>query len=132
MLLGGLVAGPSAGHFYAAADRQAYAGLWIRGGATALGVGAATVILLDMDLLDPTTSLDLLRLRLPSRSRAGHVAGNVLVGATVVALGSALFDVATAARSAQVHNETHRGRVQVSPHVSPTLDRVGLSVRVQL
>jgi len=124
LLLGGLVAGPAAGHVYVDDHGHAYTGLWIRGGAAAVGVGAATVI-----VLDATGSL--LALESPALSRTGRIAEDVLMGAVLVMVGSALVDIVTAPLSAREYNETTRLRVGVVPHIHPSLDRAGLSVRLR-
>lgn len=124
LLLGGLVAGPAAGHLYADDGRRARTGLWIRGGATVVGVGAATVVGLD-------ASLDIFAPEEPRLSRTGRIAEGVLTGAIIVILGSALVDIVTAPLSAQEYNEERSLRVDVAPHVHPRLDRAGLSVRLR-
>jgi hypothetical protein len=124
LLMGGLVGGPAAGHFYADRPRRARVGLWIRGGATGVGIGAATIILLD-------TSFDFFALGAPRLSRTGRIAEDVLNGALLVVVGSALFDGVTAPLSARRHNADPTLRVRVVPHLSPTLARTGLSLTVR-
>lgn len=124
LLLGGLVAGPAAGHFYAGNRRHAYAGLGIRGGATVVGVGAATVILLD-------TSLDFFSYGEPRLSRTGRIAEDVLAGALVVMVGSAIVDVFTAPLSAYRYNEANTLRARVAPRLSPTFEQAGLAVHLR-
>lgn len=124
LVVGGLVAGPAAGHFYADARRRAQIGMGIRGGAAVVGIGAATVILFD-------TSFDFFVLEEPRLSRTGRVAEDVLTGVVAVMLGSALLDIATAPLSAYRHNENNSLRVQVAPRVSPILDQAGLAVHLR-
>jgi hypothetical protein len=125
LLTGGLVVGPAAGHFYADATRQARVGIGIRGVATVVGAGAATLIVLD-------ASLNLFALQRPRLSRTGRVAEDVLAGALIVTAGSALFDIAAAPLSAHRYNEKKGLRARLAPQVHPRLDQVGLAVRIQL
>jgi hypothetical protein len=80
-------------------------------------------------VLDATGSL--LALESPALSRTGRIAEDVLAGAVLVMMGSALVDIVTAPLSAREYNETTRPRVGVVPHIHPGLDRAGLSVRLQ-
>jgi hypothetical protein len=124
LVVGGLVAGPAAGHFYANRPRRARIGMAVRGGAAVVGIGAATVILFD-------TSFDFFALEEPSLSRTGRVAEDVLTGATFVMLGSAVVDIVAAPFAAHRHNENNNLRVQVAPQVSPTFDQAGLAVHLR-
>jgi hypothetical protein len=125
LVLTGLVVGPSLGHFYAQDARQARLGLWVRGGATVVGSGAATVIVLD-------GSLDLLALRPPRLSRTGRIAEEVLLAAMATMAGSAVVDLVTAPLSARAFNQAESPRLRVGPQVDPSRRQVGMAVRLQL
>ena len=53
------------------------------------------------------------------------------VGATVV-IGSALYDIATAWRSARDYNEAHGLNARITPSVGPEGKQVGLTRHVSL
>lgn len=131
LVVGGLVGGPAIGHFYAEDRRQATIGLWVRGGATAVGTGAVTVIALDF------LSNDLFALKLPQQSRTKRIAARILVGAIIVAAGSAVFDIVTAPLSARAFNgaqgsEERDLRVDVAPRLDLRHRQAGLSIQVGL
>jgi len=121
LVVGGLVAGPAAGHLYADHRRQAHIGLGVRSGAAVVGLGAATVILFD-------ATFDFFVLEEPSLSRTGRIAEDLLTGTVFVLMGSAIFDIVTAPLSAHRYNEKNDLRVQVAPRVHPILDQAGLAM----
>lgn len=131
LVAAGLVVGPSVGHFYANAERQAGLGVGIRGGAVLVGGAALSIIAVEVIansvafVLFPFASRDY------ELSRTSQVAGNVATGAGIVMAGSILFDIVTAPLSAYQFNEANNLRVQVAPRVSPTLDQAGLAVHLR-
>jgi len=124
LVVGGLVAGPAAGHIYADHRRQARLGLGIRSGAAVVGIGAATVLLLD-------TSLDFLGPEESRLSRTGRIAEGVLTGAIVALMGSAVVDILTAPFLAHHQNGESTHRVRIDPRVSPDLDQAGMVMRLR-
>ena len=131
LVMGGLIAGPAAGHYYANDRRQAGIGMGIRGGAVLMGVGASMIIAIDA-LLN-TSALFLFPLASESYepSRASRISRNVLVGAGIVVAASALYDIATAPLSVRQHNETRDVRVRMVPQAHPSFDQVGLGIHLQ-
>ena len=131
LVAAGLVLGPSVGHFYANAERQAGLGVGIRGGSVLVGGAAASVVLLEVFLYA------VFKLALwpfvgeYERSPVSQVAGYVAVGSGGVLAGSILFDIVTAPLSAYQFNEANNLHVQVAPRVSPTLDQAGLAVHLR-
>lgn len=131
LVAAGLVVGPSVGHFYANAERQAGLGVGIRGGAVLVGGAALSIIAVEVIansvafVLFPFASRDY------ELSRTSQVAGNVATGAGIVMAGSILFDIVTAPLSAYQFNEANSLHVQVAPRVSPTLDQAGLAVHLR-
>ena len=129
--MGGLIAGPAAGHYYANDRRQAGIGMGIRGGAVLVGVGASMIIAIDA-LLN-TWALFLFPLASESYepSRASRISRNVLAGAGIVVAASALYDIATAPLSVRQYNETRDVRVRIVPQAHPSFNQVGLGIHLQ-
>jgi hypothetical protein len=115
---GGLVVGPAAGHVYAGNARQAWIGAGLRGGV--LVTGAASLATL---------------LRCTSFGTGGpsdavcDVAGPTLLGSGLILAGSALWDFASAPRSATRFNERHGLTARVAPVVDPAGRQYGLALR---
>lgn len=131
LVAAGLVAGPSVGHFYANAEKQAGLGVGIRGGSLLVGGAAASIVLVEA-FLYAVLKLTLLPLIGEyERSSVSQVAGYVAVGSGVALAGSALFDIVTAPMSVYRYNKENDLRVQVAPRVSPTLDQAGLAVHLR-
>jgi hypothetical protein len=131
LVAAGLVVGPSVGHFYANAERQAGLGVGIRGGALLVGGAAASVVLLEVFLYAVFKLTLWPFVEEYERSPVSQVAGYVAVGSGGVLAGSILFDIVTAPISVYRYNEKNGLRVQVAPRVSPTLDQAGLAVHLR-
>jgi len=131
LVAAGLVVGPSVGHVYANAEKQAGLGIGIRGGSLLVGGAALSIIAVEAIansvafVLFPFASGDY------EPSRTSQIAGNVATGAGIVMVGSILVDIVTAPLSAYQFNEANTLRVQVAPRVSPTLEQAGLAVHLQ-
>jgi len=101
-IFGGLVAGPSVGHFYAAHGGRAWKGIAWR-------VGFSTISMLG----------------LASGSSTIFSLGVVLDGLF------ALVDIFTAARSAREYNNSHGIRASIKPTFENQGEQTGLTLRVQ-
>jgi hypothetical protein len=108
-VLGGVVIGPSMGHFYASRPGRAWAGIGVR---TLCVTGLAALI--NESWNNPSSGADAL-------------------GATLLVVGSgmAVFDIATASRSARAHNaELSAARWTVSPTLVGQAKAPGLRVDI--
>lgn len=119
LIAGGILLGPSLGHFYAGRK----GGVLLR-----LGVGVATPLLAGMLVAAGVTNDGGW---LPSIDPGAMVlaAGIMAAGAVTIA-GSAVYDVATASKAARRRNgEYAGGRIRVTPTYVPAARAVGFSVR---
>lgn len=106
----GLIVGPSFGHFYADNTQQAVTGI-------ALRTARATALLVGVE--------DSFR----QNSSGGPEVVSVIGLVTVV--GSAVYDIATAAHAAREYNERHDRQAHLVP-TSAGNGQVGLVLRVKL
>lgn len=122
LVLGGMVGGPSAGHFYTANDRQAWTGLAIRGGGLVVAFVGAAIAISNWNLFNPESNDD-----------EGEAVGftMTLVGVSVI-MADGVYDLLTAPRSARRYNEQHQAiSLQMTPTYFTAARAPGLSVRVR-
>lgn len=125
LFVGGIVVGPSVGHWYAEAHDRVRVGVLTRGIAGA--VGTLGLLAFAADALDFEDE----------QSPAGTVGVGLAVAGGLTVMGSVLFDVLTAPQSATAFNDAHHASregvsVGAAPVVDPVHGQYGVAVRVGL
>lgn len=113
LALGGLIAGPSMGHFYAKQTGRGLTGIGIR---TAIVVGGAFLISSATEELDPDSR--------------GFSAGVGIIAVGAVTLVHGMYDIFTAPSSVRKYNESliNEVHLRLVPEVDPLNKNYGLSI----
>ena len=124
LLVAGIIAGPSTGHFYAENGGQAWKGIGIRTGGLLVAGGSAVGIAAPGFLAAAAPGGQ-------ETSEPSPVLVAVLIAGAGLVVGSGIYDIGTAPSAARDYNERLRADVRVAPTVNPRRGGVGLSVQVQ-
>lgn len=122
----GLLVGPSVGHFYAQNHDQAWTGLAIRGGAVLSGTLALWHYPFQRIRATPDRASSS-----EDESTVRGILNWVMIGSVATLVFQTFYDLLSTPQSVYDYNAQPDVRASVAPHVPPTGNGAGLTVRVQ-
>lgn len=114
LIMGGIIVGPSAGHFYADNRRRAWMGVGLRAAGSAVMISGAVLV----------------EDELSGRGDLGNAGSLLALGGMLLTSGSAAYDLFTAPRSAHAYN-VRNVRLSVQPTVNPSQKAAGLALSMR-